>query len=341
MNNSIIPETMPIQGRVPPHHAPSNKKGFFFVVLFVIIFLGWIAHQIFFLSKAPETFLPNTLITIPLGATLDSIAEILQKQSIIRSPLLFKLFVQHYGKEKAVPAGLYLFKTPPSLTEVAGRMGVGNHGIETFKLTFPEGITTRKMESILNAQRFFEWDGQEFLRNTEGREGFLFPDTYFFYSVATSGPIILALEENFEKRTARFKEEALISGKNWRDIITMASILEGEAMTHEDRRIISGILWKRLAKKMRLQVDATFMYTIGKPSSALTVEDLANDSLYNTYRHDGLPPGPINNPGIDTIDAALHPVDSPYFFYLSDKEGLMHYAKTFTEHKLNKKKYLE
>jgi UPF0755 protein len=120
----------------------------------------------------------------------------------------------------------------------------------------------------------------------------------------------------------------------------MASLIEEETATPEDRRIVSGILWKRLSSGMRLQVDATFAYTIGKGSLELTTEDLKSDSPYNTYRIYGLPPTPIVNPGLDAITAALHPTSSPYVYYLSDKNGVMHYSKTFEEHKLAKAKYL-
>ena len=120
----------------------------------------------------------------------------------------------------------------------------------------------------------------------------------------------------------------------------MASIIEGEAVTPEDRRIVSGILWTRMKNGMRLGVDAPFAYIMGKGSLELTQTDLATTSPYNTYRVAGLPPTPINNPGIDAIAAALAPSSTPYLYYLSDKEGSMHYARTFAEHKLNKEKYL-
>jgi len=128
--------------------------------------------------------------------------------------------------------------------------------------------------------------------------------------------------------------------KNWSDIVIMASIIEEEAATAKDRRIISGILWKRLLKGMHLGVDAPFAYDIGKNSATLTTIDLKYDSPYNTYLYGGLPPTPITNPGLDSIDAALHPETSPYYYYLSDKGDTIHYAKTFDEHKVNKERYI-
>ncbi len=111
-------------------------------------------------------------------------------------------------------------------------------------------------------------------------------------------------------------------------------------MGDSDRAIVSGILWNRLNKGMPLQVDATLGYVTGKSSSELTVNDLKSDSLYNTYTHKGLPPGPISNPGIAAIGAAIHPDISPYLYYLHDKNGVIHFARTFAEHKQNIAKYL-
>ena len=120
----------------------------------------------------------------------------------------------------------------------------------------------------------------------------------------------------------------------------MASLLEKEARTTESRRIIAGILWKRLEIGMLLQVDAVFGYIINKGSLQLTLEDLSIDSPYNTYRYKGLPIGPIANPGLDSLQAATMPILTDYLFYLSDKEGTMHYSETFEEHKRKKRLYL-
>ncbi len=120
----------------------------------------------------------------------------------------------------------------------------------------------------------------------------------------------------------------------------MASILEDEANTLEDKRIIAGILWKRLKLKMPLQVDSTLRYTTGKSSGELTKADLSANNPYNTYVNKGLPPTPISNPGLDSIRAAITPTNTSYLYFLSDKNGNMHYAETFEEHKQNRINYL-
>jgi UPF0755 protein len=161
------------------------------------------------------------------------------------------------------------------------------------------------------------------------------------FATAKPEDIVDMLHEEYITQVATLQEDLRRSGKSEQDMVTMASILEGEVRTEEDRRLVSGILWKRIEKGMYLQVDATFSYLIGKGSAELTMTDLSLDSPYNTYRHKGLPPGPINNPGLDAMRAAINPEASPYYFYLSDKDGNTHYAKTFDEHKDNKAKYLK
>ncbi len=307
---------------------------FIFTTL-LLIFVGYVNH----LTTPPPTFASGTLVKIPEGYTLDEIANTLKNSSIIRSPLLFELLVQHYEKERGILSGVYLFKTPLSVFDVAKRMAAGDHGVETFKITLAEGLSTREMAKVFEA-KIPQFNTEGFIASTKDKEGYLFPDTYFFFSVATSGEVIATIEENFAKRTKERRQEAQQLGKNWHDILTMASIIEEETATDEDRHIVSGILWKRMEKGMRLQVDATFGYTIGKGSLELTASDLKSDSPYNTYVYNGLPPTPISNPGLASIDAALHPVMSGYLYYLSDKNGVIHYAKTFEEHKQNKARYL-
>ena len=121
----------------------------------------------------------------------------------------------------------------------------------------------------------------------------------------------------------------------------MASLIEEETRTQEERPTVAGILWKRLDIDMPLQVDATFSYINGKNTFELTLDDIADDtSPYNTYAHKGLPPGPISNPGLDSIVAALYPKENPYLYYLADLSGTTHYSRTFDEHKEKKFRYL-
>jgi UPF0755 protein len=184
-----------------------------------------------------------------------------------------------------------------------------------------------------------QFNKEEFLNLAKGREGYLFPDTYFVSGSVNPSEIIQMMENNFTKKITSVPGIAT-STHTLKDIITMASILEGEALP-KDRAVVAGILWKRLGMGMPLQVDSTFSYVNGKNTYELTLDDLKIDSPYNTYEHKGLPPGPISNPGLDAIISALTPTKTKYLYFLTEKDGTIHYAKTFEEHKRNKELYLK
>ena len=176
---------------------------------------------------------------------------------------------------------------------------------------------------------FENFDKKEFLEKTAGLEGYLFPDTYLFLPGAETEQIIGTMRDNFQKK----------AGDVGQDTVIMASLIEKEVPDSDDRKIVSGILWKRLEIGMPLQVDAVFPYITGRQK--VLSDDLKIDSLYNTYFYKGLPPGPISNPGLDAIEAARNPKESPYLYYLSGRDGKTHFAKTFAEHLKNKEKYLK
>lgn len=300
----------------------------------VILFVVFI-----FLLSAPHSFPQNKTITIEKGASLKSVSTLLHSENIIRSQTLFELCARIIGGSKPVVAGSYLFESQTSSCAVAFRIAHGDSRVPAIRVTIPEGMSNRDMADIL-AKYLPLFSRDEFIKTLAAQEGYLFPDTYFFSEATTAETAGNAMLVNFSKKTAPLKDEVIASGHSLREIIIMASILEKEATTNEDRAIVSGILWKRISIGMPLQVDATFMYLFDKKSNELTLDDLQTKSPYNTYQNKGLPPGPIGNPGLDAIIAALHPTASPYLYYLSDNNGVMHYSKTFEEHKANKAKYL-
>lgn len=178
---------------------------------------------------------------------------------------------------------------------------------ENIKVTFPEGSTNIEMAQLLGIA-LPNFNTRIFLDISKNDQGYLFPDTYLFYKNENPESVAKRLKDNFLKKTPSSDPK----------IIIMASILEKEA-TKSDMKLISGILWKRLEKGMPLQVDADM----------------------NTYKEVGLPKLPIANPGLTSIDAALNPISSPYWYYIHDKSGTAHFAKTFDEHRINIKKYLK
>lgn len=303
------------------------RRWFAVSVFTAVVFLGT-----FILP--PHNFPAQNSIEINEGLTLSGTAQFLKEKHIVKSETIFKAIVFALGGEYGVRSGEYFFAKPISAITLASRITRGDFGFESVKITFPEGSTIEEM-SLIADKRLPKFDSTEFALLTEGKEGFLFPDTYMFYTNTKTASVVKALDENFKVKTATLKRSAEKLGKDFRDIVIMASIIEEEARKEEDRRIISGILWKRISIGMALQVDAPFIYSVGRNTYELTRADLRAPSPYNTYQNRGLPVGPISNPGLDALDAALYPKESPYLFYLSDKNGTVYYGKDFEEHKKN------
>lgn len=304
---------------------------------FKIIFsLAGILFLIFlFLISAPPNFPINKIVAVEKGTASEQVAQNFYKEGFIRYPLLFNGLIRCTGNEKNIKAGKYMFAKPLSLVGLVGRLASGAYGIPSVKITIPEGSTIKDINDIFSKMGFADFA----IKNKE-LEGYLFPDTYLFLMDASPEEAVAAMTGNLKNQTAGLEDAISKSKRGFHQILTMASLLEKEAANPEDRKIISGILWKRFDKKMPLQVDAAFVYAINKNTYELTTEDLKADSPYNTYLRVGLPPTPISNPGLDAIIAAVFPEKTPYWFYLSDKSGKIYYSKTFEEHIVKKQKYL-
>lgn len=287
-----------------------NKKNI------ILLIIGLFVLFYYFLSAPYGN--KNIIIHISSGQSIDSIVEELKEENSIRSPIALQIFIKLLKSGQGIISGDYLINKNSPVYVVAWQIARGHHNIDPVKITFREGLNNEQMAEIL-ASKITSFRKDLFLSKVEDKQGYLFPDTYFFYPLDTTDEIIKKLEDNFKKRTKNIKEEIIKDNKSFSDIIIMASILEGEASGKEDIGIISGILWKRFSIGMPLQVD------IDK----------------NTYIEKGLPKEPLNNPGMLSIEASFNPVDSSYLYYLHDKEGTVHYAKSFEEHKRNINNYLK
>ena len=308
------------------------------IVMCAAFFLLWY-------STSPADFTPTT-VHIEKNTSVKSAAEKLAYEHVIRSPFLFRLGSIILRDKKGVIAGDYFFAKPESVWTVAERLVYGQQGLIPVKVTFPEGITVAEMADILgrsslNKQTF---SSSTFLTlaTTTDAEGYFFPDTYLFPPNSTTQSVIGALRDNFQNQISSepLARDIVAFGRPQKDVVIMASLLEKEASTEIDRQIIAGILWKRVDKGMLLEVDPTLTYVTGRTSAHLTVADLAMDSPYNTYRYKGLPPHPIDNPGLDALTAAVTPTSTPYWFYLAGNDNVVHYATTYDEQLANEKKYL-
>lgn len=334
-----------------------------------VLFLIIAATVVAVLFSRPAHFPSGAIFTVENGAPLAKIAHDLKERQMISSVLLFKALARFMGNESALQAGEYFFEKPLSAFVLVKRLSGSTTG-EQIRIAVLEGYDLADIAELFSQKEFFS--KEEFLAvvGTPGTnnaaqarkktvdfsvlssllaekpkdaslEGFLFPDTYFFTRGIRPEDAVSVMIRNFDEKVAKeLREKTKKNGESFFDILTLASLLEKEAPLSADRRIIAGILWKRLDRGMPLQVDATLSYVVGRQSLQLTKDDLSVDSPYNTYARKGLPLGPIANPGIDAIRAALDPVVSPYFFYLSDRNGAIHYAVTFDEHKENKLRYI-
>lgn len=285
-------------------------KNLIFVSIIVFVFLK------LFLSP-PGDFGKNTIFTIGNGAGLRNVSYNLKENNFIRSRVAFETLVILFGGEKHIIPGSYFFEKKLGVYEIARRISEGDKQLASLKITIPEGFNNQEIALTVSKKLPF-FNKEEFLILAKDSEGYIFPDTYFFSIDANEKEVFDYMSKNFEKKFKDIRIEIEKLGKNEKEILTMASILEREARGDIDREYVSGILWKRLNIGMALQVDAW-------PA---------------TYKEKGLPNHPISNPGLEAIHAALYPKTTPYLYYLHDKEGMIHYARSFAEHKANIAKYL-
>ncbi len=306
--------------------------------LLLILVIGWALTHTLFLSS-PQDFKPGVIVTVAKGSSLAEIAKHFADEKVVRSPTVFKYLI-HFAKPGGVAvAGDYVFPQPTNALAVANRLARGQYGIEPVAVTIPEGATSREIARLM-AKQIPSFDVDNFEAKASESEGYLFPDTYTFQPTWSVERIIAMMKNQFEMKFKTLDSLLEASGRTPEQVVIMASLLEREARTTESRQTIAGILWKRLDAGMPLQVDAVFPYILGKNTFELSRKDLATSSPYNTYRFRGLPVGPIANPGLDSLTAALTPIASAYLFYLSDSAGNFHYAIDFAGHKLNRTRYL-
>lgn len=316
------------------HLIGAVSVGFLLIILFSIFYI--------FAWRAPRPFPEHALVTIERGESLSEIAQSFESNKIIRSSFWLKFFIALSGGQKSIVAGDYYFPDPKSVFGVAFMLHRGKFGLIPFRMTIPEGLSSYEIAEILEKD-LPAFSSEDFLSEVDqgGFEGYLFPDTYFFMPNTKANDVILMMRENFARQIKLYEEDVLKFGKPLAEVVIMASIIEDEANgTLESKRVVSGILWKRLRLGMPLQVDAPFQYYNGKNSYTLTKDDLAEDHPYNTYQNKGLPPTAITNPGVDSLRAAITPTPTEYLYFLSDRRGNMYYAKDFEGHKRNRELYL-
>jgi len=317
---------------------PPSMKRLTFLVGFVSALILVILYMIFL--SAPKDFPRGFIYELKAGSNLSVVSQDLSDTHIVRSAFILKVLTFLIEGNGKVFEGNYLMPERQNAIKIAWRIANGETDLVPMKITIPEGLSSYEIADLLytNLQTF---NKKEFLKYATKYEGYLFPDTYNILPGTKENKIVDMMTSNFDEKIKSLNDKIKNFGKPVSDVIKMASILEEEARTMETRRTISGIFWKRISIGMALQTDTSFKYINGKTTKTLTLEDLKIDSPYNSYTHKGLPPSPISNPGLMAIEAAVTPIKSPYYYFLSDSEGNMHYAATHEEHVINKERYLK
>lgn len=324
---------------IPPIPSKKRKILIYMLVIFTLIMLtGAYFFYVFFVGSS-SVFGEGKIVYIEKGQALSRISDNLEDEGVTFFSKLLTITIILQGGENKVVSGQYLFEKKEGIFAVAKRITTGDFQIKPVKITIPEGFTKEQIVSRIK-DRIKIFDEVKFLELAKNSEGYLFPETYFLMPDVTAEDALKTFSKTFDEEIAKIKNSISFSKNTFEEIVKMASILEKEVRTSDEKKVVSGILWKRIEIGMPLQVDATLTYERGKTSAELSIDDLEKNSPYNTYTNKGLPPTPISNPGIDSISAAANPVPSPYLFFLTDKDGNVHYGKNFEEHKANKAKYL-
>ncbi|MBU2082340.1 endolytic transglycosylase MltG [Patescibacteria group bacterium] len=318
----------------------------FFVIIFATLFIFWWKIRTP-LSSSGETI----ILKVEKGESAQTIAENLKNAGLIKSPFLFRLYVFLSLNQYDLKPGEYKLSPKMSVRDIGDILALG--GTNEVLIVIPEGFNLKQIEDRLiranltnpNALASFKFleNISEILSDkpkTASLEGYLFPDSYRFFKDAALSDIVGKMVGNLNnKLTPDLKTAIKTSSYSTYEILTMASLIEKEIPKDSDRLIVSGILWKRLKANIPLQVDATLVYITGR--NEIVASDKKIDSRYNTYFYRGLPKGPIANPGISAIKAALSPEASPYWYYLSAKDGITIFSKTLEEHNQNRAIYLK
>jgi len=308
----------------------------------VITLLAVISFSLagYLLIRAPIGFPEGETIVIKQGEALPAIARELYADDLIEHPVLFQVLMRITGHGDATKAGPYHFAARENLITIAARLARGKSGIPDIRITMREGESVRQMSAQV-AVAFPEISASNFIATAGPYEGYLFPDTYRFSANTSASQIVAALRQNFFAKIASITPSIASSTHSLSDIVIMASIVQAEASDPTDQKLVAGALWNRINKGMPLQVDATFGYIADRAEYAPSLADLSVDSPYNTYKHTGLPPGPIGNPGLTALMAAAYPAKTNYLYYLTGSNGRMYYATTYAGHLANERAYLK
>lgn len=344
----------------------------FIIALVLLIVIGIAGFQTYsYISNALDPVDPDSekiiTVEVPIGSNLDSISALLEENKVIEDARVYKYYVK-FKNESEFQAGTYDLLPSMTLDEITESLKSGKVYREPlYTINVPEGITLVEIAENVIAKNT-DYTAEEFLEKVNNPEyvaelmvkypelltdeilaedvkfpleGYLFPATYPIFD---EDPSLTALIEQMLNTTQanvlQYQSvlEEMEKSPHW--LVTFASLLEEEATAQSDRETIASVFYNRLADEMPLQTDPTVIYAMGKHKERLFNKDYEYEDPYSTYQNKGLPPGPIANAGLSSIQAVLDPADTQYFYFLADKEGINHFAKTYDEHLKNRDKYI-
>lgn len=332
------------------------KKKFFIPIIFLLVLAIFALTSVFYVKNAvkkPMSFSTEEVnFTVREGESTTKIGENLEDAKLIKNSFTFLLYLKYKGQAAKIQAGDYKLARNLSMLQIMEILTKGK--VTSGKITIPEGWTTKQIqEEVIKKGIGSEKDFQAALNKrydysflSEGDsqgdlQGFLFPETYFLSSKPTSEEVVDKMLKQFAKEAdPKIKAGVGKNGLTYYEILTLASIVEREVTSSEDKRKVASVFLNRLENGIKLDSCATVEYVLGTKKRILSSEDIAIDSPYNTYKIAGLPPTPISNPGLESIEAVLNPENTDYIFFFSGKDGKTYFSKTQDEHESLKAKYL-
>ncbi len=345
-------------------------------VLIILFILAFFVASFFYsraVNRSADKNGKDVVFVISNGQGVNQISENLYDQKLIKSKFYFEVYLWRQGLEGKIQAGEYILNPILSIKEIADIFVEGKTTENENIITTIEGWNVREIgqyfekEGIFQSEELLELVGFpmiDYRYNVEinkpkdysaqfsfladkpdyvGLEGYLFPDTYRIFNNASLDDIVVKMLDNFDKKlTSEMRDDIKTQGKTIYEIVTMASLVEKEVRSYEDMRIVSGIFWDRIKNRQALESCATLAYVLGENKKQYTLEDTKIDSPYNSYENLGLMPGPISNPGLNAIKAAIYPEYTEYNYFLTATEtGETIFSETFDKHIGNKAIYLK
>jgi len=322
-----------------------KKAGIIFLIFIIIITLSLkIIDLTYPVDYSNEQEL---LIEVKKGTTAHEIVDTLYNNGLIKSSLVLKTYINIKGDEDQLKAGYYYLSPAQDMFEILDQLKKGSNAV--FKVTIPEGYTVKDIINRLAEKSRLEVEDYtkiidknpfkfDFLKKEDDKliyilEGYLYPDTYTIPLGYNAQKTLEVLLNSFKNNVVKKIDESQIKNNyDLHQLITIASMIEKEAKMNYEKSLVASVIYNRIDKDMRLQIDATVQYVLEAQKKRLFYEDLKIDSVYNTYQAKGLPPGPICNPGQEAIQAALHPQDTDYLFYFALNNGEHVFTDNYQDH---------